>query len=257
MNNTESRSAFLIFTLYAPIGAFGSTPMGTDRPSWPRPGRAAVLGLAAGALGILRTEERAHLSLDHDLHYAVRTDAAGLPLGDYHTTQAPGRGRNADWKTRRDQLRLSGATTPGGRNAALPTILSNREYRTDCLFTAALWKRPGADDPAVLERILEALQRPAFTPCLGRKASPLGLPLDPAIIEAPSFLHALMLYPRKTPAETVFDTIGDPGQALVAADADAGGLPPDIEIQRRADRLASRARWQYRDRDEAVFTVPL
>jgi len=42
--------------------------MGTDRPSWPRPGRAAILGLAAGALGILRTDEHAHLGLDASLH---------------------------------------------------------------------------------------------------------------------------------------------------------------------------------------------
>ena len=248
---------FLVFTLYAPVAAFGSAPMGADRPGWPRPGRAAVLGLVAGALGILRTEERAHLSLDRDLHYAVRTDGAGTPLSDYHTTQAPGRVRNPDWKTRRDQLRMTGTGTPASRNAALPTILSNREYRTDCLFTAVLWKRPGAGDPSILERILDALCKPAFTPYLGRKAAPLGLPLGPAIVEAPSFLHALTLYPRTAPAQAVFDRIGDPDQAVVAADADAAGLPPDAQIHRRADRLASRARWQYVERDEAVFALPL
>ena len=253
---TGKTARFLVFTLYAPIAAFGSTPMGTDRPSWPRPGRAAILGLVAGALGILRTDEDAHLGIDASLHYAVRTDAAGTPQRDYHTTQAPGRARNPDWKTRREQVRLSGPDASANGNAALPTILSNRDYRTDCLFAAVLWLRPGAGDDTLVDSIRDAMNRPAFTPFLGRKAAPLGLPLDPAIIDAPSFLHALAMYPRKAPAQTVFDAIGDPGQAVVAADADAPGLPPDARIERRADRLASRSRWQYHERDEAVITLP-
>ena len=253
---TGKTSRFLVFTLYAPVAAFGSTPMGADRPSWPRPGRAAVLGLVAGALGIVRADEDAHLGLDASLHYAVRTDGAGTPLRDYHTTQAPGRAREPGWKTRREQLRLCGAHASAGANAALPTILSNRDYLTDCLFTAVLWPRPSADDDTLVDSIRDAMRRPAFTPFLGRKASPLGLPLDPAVIDAPSFLHALSMYRPAAPARQVFDRIGDPDHALVAADADAAGVPADAEIHRRADRLASRVRWQYHDRDEAVFTLP-
>ena len=253
---TGKTTRFLVFTLYAPIAAFGSTPMGTDRPSWPRPGRAAVLGLVAGALGIVRTDEDAHLGLDANLHYAVRTDAAGTPLRDYHTTQTPGRARRPEWKTRREQLRLSGPYAASERNTALPTILSNRDYRTDCLFAAVLWLRPGAGDDTLLDSIRNAMNRPAFTPFLGRKASPLGLPLDPAVIAAPSFLHALSMYRPAAPARHVFDRIGDPDHARIAADADAAGVPADAGIHHRADRLASRIRWQYHDREEAVFTLP-
>ena len=247
---------FLIFTLYAPVAAFGSAPMGTNRPSWPRPGRAAILGLAAGALGILRTDEHAHLGLDASLHYAVRTDGAGTPLNDYHTTQAPGRARKPDWKSRREQLRLCGPHARNSRDAALPTILSNREYRTDCLFTAALWTRPETGDYTLVDNIANAMRRPAFTPYLGRKAAPLGLPLDPAIIDAPSFLHAFTMYVPSAPARRILEMIGDHDQAVVAVDADAAGIPPETRIQRRTDRLANRARWQYHDRDEAVFTIP-
>ena len=253
---TNDAAPFLVFTLYAPVAAFGSTPMGTDLPSWPRPGRAAVLGLAAGALGIVRTDEAAHLGLDASLHYAVCTDGAGTPLRDYHTTQAPGRARSPGWKTRREQLRLCGPHASAGANAALPTILSNRDYRTDCLFTAVLWPRPGVDDDTLVDRIRDAMRRPAFTPFLGRKANPLGLPLDPAVIDAASFLHALAMYRPGAPALQIFERIGERDHALVAADADAPGVPGDAEIERRADRLASRVRWQYHDRDEAVFTLP-
>ena len=253
---TDKTTRFLVFTLYAPVAAFGSTPMGADRPSWPRPGRAAVLGLVAGALGIVRSDEDAHLGLDASLHYAVRTDGAGTPLRDYHTTQAPGRARNPDWRTRREQLRLSGPDASGSANAALPTILSNRDYRTDCLFTAVLWPRDRPDGDTLVDDIHNALRRPAFTPFLGRKASPLGLPLDPQVIDAPSFLHALAMHRPAGPARDVLDRLSDPDHALVAADADAAGVPADAEIHRRADRLASRIRWQYHDRNEAVFTLP-
>ncbi len=252
---TSKTTRFLVFTLYAPVAAFGSTPMGVNRPSWTRPGRAAVLGLVAGALGIVRSDEDAHLGLDAGLHYAVRTDSAGTPLRDYHTTQAPGRVRDPEWKTRGEQLRLSGPAASTSANDALPTILSNRDYRTDCLFTAVLWPRPNADG-TVLDGIRNAMREPAFTPFLGRKANPLGLPLDPQVIEAPSFLHALSMYHPGAPARQVLDRIGDPDNAVIAVDADAPDTPPDAEIERRTDRLASRARWQYNDRDEAVFTLP-
>ena len=252
---TANTPRFVVFTLYAPVAAFGSTPMGADRPSWPRPGRAAVLGLIAGALRIVRTDEDAHLGLDASLYYAVRTDAAGTPLRDYHTTQAPGRVRDPDWKTRSRQLRLSGAAASTSANQALPTILSDRDYLTDCLFTAVLWPRPNADG-TVLDDIHNAMREPAFTPFLGRKANPLGLPLNPQVIAAPSFLHALSMYHPGAPAREILDRIGDPDHALIAVDADAPGVPDDAEIERRADRLASRARWQYLDRDEAVFTLP-
>ena len=252
---TATTPRFLVFTLYAPVAAFGSTPMGADRPIWPRPGRAAVLGLVAGALGIMRTDEDAHLGLDANLHYAVRTDGAGTPLRDYHTTQAPGRVRNPNWKSRSEQLRLSGPDASTSANHALPTILSNRDYLTDCLFTAVLWPRPNADN-AVLDDMRNAMHEPAFTPFLGRKANPLGLPLDPQVIEAPSFLHALSMYHHTAPALEILERIGDPDNAEIAVDADAPGVPPDAGIERRTDRLASRTRWQYLDRDEAVFTLP-
>lgn len=199
--------------------------MGADRPSWNRPGRAAVLGLVAGTLGIVRTDEDAHLGLDADLHYAVRTDGAGTPLCDYHTTQAPGRVRNPDWKTRAEQLRLSGPGASTSANHALPTILSNRDYLSDSLFTAVLWPRPNADG-TVLDGIRDAMREPAFTPFLGRKASPLGLPLDPQVIEAPSFLHALSMYHHAAPARRILDRIGDPDHAAIAVDADAPEVRP-------------------------------
>ena len=239
------RTRFLVFTLYAPLAAFGSATLGTVRPGWTRPGRAAVLGLAAAALGILRTDEKAHAGLNHDLHYAVRTDAVGRPLGDYHTAQVPGRLRGRTFDTRREEL------SPEGLN----TILSTREYRTDCFFTAMLWKRADAGAGTDLGTIARAMRRPGFTPYLGRKAAPLGLPLDPQIIKAPSIRHALADYQRTGPAEAVLAAIGPANPVLIAADGDAPDIPAGSVREHRCDRLASRERWQFHDRDEAVFTA--
>ena len=39
--------------------------------------------------GLTRDDEDAHRRLEEGLYYAVRTDAPGRPLMDYHTAQTP------------------------------------------------------------------------------------------------------------------------------------------------------------------------
>ena len=97
---------------------------------WARPGRSAVLGLVVAAQGIGRADEAAHQRLETGLHYAVRTDAPGRPLMDYHTAQTPKARRGRTFTTRRDAL----------DSDALNTVLSAREWRTDALFTVALMR---------------------------------------------------------------------------------------------------------------------
>jgi CRISPR-associated Cas5-like protein len=93
-------SRHLVFTLYAPFGAFGldsqSAPNQARKPTWLEPSKSAVVGLLGAALGT----ERARLGdLGDRLRLAVRV---GLALtreagADYHTiTKAsppPGRDR--------------------------------------------------------------------------------------------------------------------------------------------------------------------
>ena len=124
---------FLLFTLYAPMGSFGEIAVGERRMSWARPGRSAVLGLIAAAQGIERTDEAAHRNLEAGLYYAVRTDAPGRPLMDYHTAQTPKGRRGRTFATRREELEADD----------LNTVLSSREWRADACFTVALWPRLG------------------------------------------------------------------------------------------------------------------
>ncbi len=244
---------FLLFTLYAPMCALGEIAVGERRMGWARPGRSAVLGLLAAALGIERGNEEAHRALEEGLHYAVRTDAPGRPFIDYHTAQTPSARRGRSFETRREEL---GAER-------INTVLSSREWRSDACFTVALWERSsGSID---LDEAAAALRRPRFALYLGRKSAPLGLPLDPALIEAANFMDALALRrpaivgedDRDTPGTVEAWTMSMIGGAAaagreVAFDADAPEAPGGGRLERRRDAIQSRVRWQFADRGERV-----
>ncbi len=246
---------FLVFTIYAPLCSLGEIAVGERRMGWTRPGRSAVLGLAAAALGLTRADA-AHRALEEALHYAVRTDAAGAPFVDYHTIQTPTPARGQWFRTRREELEAE----------RINTVLSTREWCADACFTAALWGRDGVEPSPALGEFAAALREPRFTLYLGRKAAPLGLPLDPQVIEGDTFLDALAHRRpaldadagRETPGAMeawVLDQLGRgvPVRREIACDADAPGAPADAVIVRRRDGIESRERWQFRERLERVW----
>lgn len=231
---------FLLFTLYAPMGSFGEIAVGERRMSWVRPGRSAILGMVAAAKGIERTDEDAHRQLETGLYYAVRMDAPGRPFIDYHTTQTP---KARGFATRRKELELR----------SVNTVLSSREWRVDAYFTVALWPRP--DSTVELDGIANALKHPCFTLYVGRKSAPLGLPLNPEIVEAKTFVAA---FAERRLAQEEGDILqhiridGTPHSGF-ACDDDAPGAPEHSRIEHRRDAIASRVRWQFADRLERVW----
>ena len=237
---------FLLFTLYAPMGSFGDIAVGERRMGWARPGRSAVLGLVAAAQGIERTDEDAHRSLDTGLWYAVRTDAPGRPFLDYHTAQTPKARRGRTFATRREGL----------ESGDLHTVLSSREWRSDACSTVCLW--PRGTDAVDLDELAGALRRPRFALYLGRKSAPLGLPLDPAIIEADTFMDAFDQRQPKAEVEEVLKHLRGRDAApatTIAFDHDAPGAGADARIERRRDAIVSRTRWQFADRLEGVMDL--
>ena len=142
------------------MASFGEIAVGERRMSWARPGRSAILGLVAAAKGIERSDEVAHRRLESGLHYAVRTEASGIPLTDYHTAQTPRARKGRNFATRREEL----------ESEDLNTVLSTREWRVDASFTVALWPRHGA--ALDIEEIAGALRRPFFVIYMGRKSAP-------------------------------------------------------------------------------------
>ncbi|WP_374449838.1 type I-E CRISPR-associated protein Cas5/CasD [Stella sp.] len=241
--------AFLVFTLYAPLAAFGDVAVGERRVAFDRPSRSGVLGLAAAALGIARNDEASHAALDAAYACAVRVDRAGTLLQDYHTVQAPPARAGRRWSTRAAAL-----AEPG-----LGTLLSLRDYRQDALATIVLMARASGDAYGP-ERLAEALARPRFTLYAGRKACPLGLPPRPLVVEAEGLVAALARYDTEAPAPerdlravlspqpSAHRTAPEP--ATIHADRDfaaAGGLSglEPLRVEWRRDHVASRARWQF------------
>ncbi len=238
----------LTFRLYAPLGAMGGVAVGEQRDGWDRPGRSAVLGLTAACLGLDRTDEAAQQALEQGYGVGLLIEHAGPVLIDYHTAQVPPARRGIRYATRAEEL---------ADRQALGTILSRRAYRADVLVLGAVWERAAPRWP--LTALAEAMQCPRFTPYLGRKSCPLGLPLAPRIEPAADPVAALRAR-RAEPAEAILHAQilpwrrNEPLLALDAADVPVG-YPGLLRTERRRDALASRARWQFDLRDEAVLRL--
>jgi CRISPR system Cascade subunit CasD len=248
---------FLFFRLYAPLASWGEIAVGERRGSWDRPSKSAVLGLVAAALGIERQERERLAALARGYGFGVRVDAPGVPLRDYHTAQSA---RESDLrKTRRGDPR------PMTRKRELSvkareTILSQRDYYADALYTVALWQR---DEPPVpLASICDALRKPCFTLYLGRKSCPPALPLSPEIVTIPerNLVVALAAYRPPEPPGLGYPLAHELNRrhdrAILAWEDDV--VPEDSGVTRlltepaRRDLPGDRLRWHFTVREEQV-----
>ena len=249
--------AGLAFTLYAPLAGLGDLAVGERRGGFDRPGRSAILGLVAAALGYDRAAEDEHEALDRGYGLVQRVRRSGRLMTDYHTVQAPPAERKSAWATRREAL-----DRPSHR---LNTLLSSRDYRED------LWVEVGLVQLKAVgplpQEIAEALRRPAYTLYLGRKSCPLGRPPGPRCLDDVTNLAALLDLASE-PTHLMADREPYPfaplrlhedwDEAVVYADAALEGLlGPDYEATRiERDRVTSRVRRQFGLRDEIVATRP-
>jgi CRISPR system Cascade subunit CasD len=142
------------------------------------PTRSALLGLLAACLGIDRNDTNALQTLAAAVRMAVRVDGtAYLPqrITDYHTVLEP---RKVDGKPRKDP------------------VVSHREYWCDAQYTVLL--KISDDAEWSLKQISKALQKPVYTPFLGRRSCPISRPLLEGIVEATDFEAAFdLIEPRK------------------------------------------------------------
>ncbi|HYE36209.1 type I-E CRISPR-associated protein Cas5/CasD [Methylocaldum sp.] len=236
---------FLIFRLYGPLAAWGDIAVGEQRPTTPHPSKSAVLGLVAAALGIRRHEDDKQQALADGYGYAVRVDAAGVLLRDYHTTQIPeSTSRLKHLRTRRDETR---------DRQNLYTILSARDFRCDGLYTICLWPRGEAAYRP--ETLAEALRCPRLPLYLGRKACPLALPLLPRCIRAETFEGALAQYDtgQSNEQQAFLDEITkrlDTRAPDYHWDEHAPTELPVLHTTPRHDVPLSRKRWQFGKRNE-------
>lgn len=167
---------YLVFTLAAPMGSFGGLAGHERRGSGTWPGRSAVLGLLGAATGIRRDDVEGQRALRRwKIAVAVLSDS--VPLQDFHTVQTVPSANIKRPDTRRQALRaLKAKDNP---------VITKRDYRCDCAFGVALWDGPE------LEMTRRALERPVFTPYLGRKSCPLAAPMAPRRVQALDVVEAL------------------------------------------------------------------
>lgn len=172
----------LILTFQGVLQAWGKHSFETYRPTELFPTRSGVTGFLAAALGITRDDNDKYLKLDSSYVYAARSDKKskryGSKMTDFHTVQ---------------NVRTVGKKTKN-------TEITRREYLEDSCFTLALMQRNKA--VYSLEELAEAVQKPHFSLCLGRKSCPLGLPPFRCICEAGSIFEAL--YSQKPSSGLVY-----------------------------------------------------
>jgi CRISPR system Cascade subunit CasD len=241
----------LVFAYAAPLMAFGDVAPGERRVGVERPTRSGLVGLIAAALGLKREDAR-QAPLAGSLAFAVRTDAPGRAMVDYHTTQTAPARRNRRFATRREELAAEDRST----------ILSQRAYMEDAAFTvAALVEGAG---PFSAEDIASALVRPRFTVHAGRRACPLGLPPAPVVVEAATLGAAFAAYDAEQAAlkerAELIKRFRRESRARAECAVDLrfealGLLSPGFKPHRREirrDDPQSRVRWQFSPRERLV-----
>ncbi len=217
----------LIFTLTASLAAMGG-PAGHERRGtdlWP--GRSAIIGLLAAALGIRRDGDFTRLDA---LEIAVAVFDQGEALGDFHTAQTIPAAASKHPQTRAQALREAGPKSN--------TVLSYREYRSSTLYGVAV-------SGEGLEDLRDALLKPVFTLYLGRKSCPLSSPLSPRIVQADQVDDAF--------SELVLPSWQDEARANLVITDDTGGNEGRTMV--RHDVATDRTAWNFSPRRERIRAV--
>jgi CRISPR system Cascade subunit CasD len=170
---------YLIIKLQGSLQSWGSHTYEDYRPSYIFPTRSAIVGLLGACLGIERDDfgkrEQLNASLTKltvraDPRYPEnsKTSLRMHKISDFHTIQ---NARKVDGAARKD------------------AVVSRREYLCDAEFSLAMVFTEEAGYS--LGDIERAIQKPYYTPFLGRKSCPLQRPLFEAVITANNAQTAL------------------------------------------------------------------
>jgi CRISPR system Cascade subunit CasD len=228
-----TRRPYLLFRLAGVAAAFGAPAIGEARPLWYAPGKSAIAGLLAAALGLDRHDPAAD-ALQERLGFACRSDRLGVEFRDFHTAQAASGG---PYSTRRAEL-------ASGR---VSVIVSERDYVCGASWTVALWRR-GAEAPDLFA-LAAALRRPHAALYLGRRSCPLALPPAPAILERGSLRRAFAAYDALDAG--LAPAAEPPGAAKIWADVD-GVDEAGSAWRLRRDRARDPTGWLFADRPEVL-----
>jgi CRISPR system Cascade subunit CasD len=177
------------------------------------PTRSGVLGLIAACLGIDRSDDEQLEALARSVHIAIRMDRTPERITDYHTVLDA---RKVDGKPRKFPVE------------------SWREYLCDAEYTVLLQSR--GDAVVTAPDLQRALEKPVYTPFLGRRSCALSRPLFEASLQAVDF-------------EAAFDMI-EPAVGMIYSELEPlGSSTPyrlrDIPLYGRKRQFASRHLYVY------------
>jgi len=192
--------AYLILKLEGPLQAWGGHTFEDRRPSELFPTRSGLLGLLAACLGIDRTDGERQQALASSVLFAVRVDGAPIKMIDYHTVKG----------ARKEHQGLK----------SNETIQTWREYLQDAKYTVAVWLTGSAT--VSLAELIDAINKPIYTPSLGRRSCPITRPLFADKLSAVNEHEALALIDPQ--GGTIYsDTIDEAMPKLLIRDVPING----------------------------------
>jgi CRISPR system Cascade subunit CasD len=146
-------TAVLKLCFDAPMQSWGTRSHGIIRDTAMEPTKSGVLGLLAAAMGIDRTDDAVLAELAQ-LKMAIRVDREGILQRDFQTAQ----------------------NVPTTSGTGHRTVISERYYLADALFLVLI-----IGDDAIVVRLVEALRKPRWPLCFGRRAF---VPSRPVLVES-------------------------------------------------------------------------
>lgn len=166
---------YLILQLSGPMQSWGLPTFEGVRLSASFPGRSGLLGLLGACLGIKRNDRASLQKLAAGTRFAVRCDNHTgyqcVNISDFHTVK--------DAREKPGSLKMN------------DTIITRREYLCDASFTVAVWTTGSQQHGYALSALIDAVQRPRYTPYLGRRSCPLSRPLFGTVQQAENPVAAL------------------------------------------------------------------
>ena len=184
----------LILRLDAPLMSFGDVAIDAHGPTSPWPHTSQLAGLIANALGWNRTDLGPIQHLQDRLTFACRADREGDQALDYQTAEIAHADRG--WTTRG-----SAEGRAGGANTYKGAHIRRRHYWASRVVTVALRIDSDSQGPG-LERIADALNRPARPLFIGRKPFLPAAPIVAGAAAAESALASLVGLPLDCPDGT-------------------------------------------------------
>lgn len=246
-------SECLVFHLSGPLASWGEVAIGTRRPSDDHPSLSAIVGILCAAKGVTRSEDSTIKAFEQRYDYvAVAADGASL-MADYHTVQS----------IRETDLKKQVPTVKKNRPVMLPglsradelatdnpqTILTDREYV--CNGRYSVFVIPHDDAPFPLSDLRDALERPVFTPYLGRKSCPLSIRMAPEVVVYQRLWDAVCRYGLKPFRQPDADC----SCRVFSTYALSDGPTSAVQTRRRQDLSVSRRNWLFSSRQEFQYYV--